>query len=148
MLMAGLAAFTSLILDFTSLSILLLVELTLLLCWAHKLSCSRLVAETPSERDSRSHTGEPEAVYMDGKDKVFDVHTLVVEERPEDDVICRHTLRSPRLADVRSASLPEPSSNGASSTASSLPADSGTKVHNHSCRIDAVTSNSLVEVHM
>ena len=70
---------------------------------------------------------------MDGKTKVFDVHTLVVEERPEDDVICRHTLRSPRLSDVRSASLPDSTSNGSNNNSgapSSAPTEgkSATKV--------------------
>ena len=57
----------------------------------------------------RSSTGEcagdAEAVSIVGKDLVYDLHTLVVEERPDDDLKLRRTLRSPDLARVRAASL-------------------------------------------
>lgn len=40
-----------------------------------------------------------------GKELVYDLHTLVVEERPEDDLKLRRTLRSADLATVRGANL-------------------------------------------
>ena len=49
--------------------------------------------------------GEPEAVFMDGRTRIHDLHTLAVEERPEDHVIMRRLLRSPKLSAVRDASL-------------------------------------------
>ena len=49
--------------------------------------------------------GEPEAVFMDGRTPIYDLHTLAVEERPEDHVIVRRLLRSPKLSAVRDASL-------------------------------------------
>ena len=49
--------------------------------------------------------GEPEAVFMDSRTPIYDLHTLAVEERPEDHVIMRRLLRSPKLSAVRDASL-------------------------------------------
>jgi hypothetical protein len=42
---------------------------------------------------------------MVGRNKVYDLHTLVVEERPEDDLKLRRTLRSAELSTVRAANL-------------------------------------------
>ena len=49
--------------------------------------------------------GEREAVSQASKQLYYDLHTLVVEERPDDDVILRRVLRSENLLTVRAASL-------------------------------------------
>ena len=50
-------------------------------------------------------TGEREAVSKAQKELYYDLHTLVVEERPDDSVILRRTLRSESLPTIRAASL-------------------------------------------
>lgn len=39
------------------------------------------------------------------KELYYDLHTLVVEERPDDDVILRRVMRSESLSIIRAASL-------------------------------------------
>ena len=50
-------------------------------------------------------SGEREAVSQASKQLYYDLHTLVVEERPDDDVILRRVLQSENLSTVRTASL-------------------------------------------
>lgn len=49
--------------------------------------------------------GEREAVFQASKELFYDLHTLVVEERPDDSVILRRILRSEKLSTIRAATL-------------------------------------------
>ena len=70
------------------------------------------------------HAGEREPVYKASKDLVYEVHTLAVEERPDDDVILRRVMRSDNLSNIRAATLQLANN---AEEASSLLADAASK---------------------
>lgn len=73
-----------------------------LLAWA---LTSPLWANSTGHISRKGAAGEREAVYKRDKELFFDLHTLVVEERPDDGVILRRVSRSEHVDKIRAATL-------------------------------------------